>query len=318
MDAERFVTGLTYAQFKDGMTKNREAIDWVEAGVTFDPRDLAYFRAQEPLRVVAIVEDWCSDVVAGLPVVARLAEAVGGGLDLRCFIRDAHPDLIAPYLNGGGFESVPVFAFFDRDWREVGVFIERPAAVSDRRADDIAAIYAEHPEFAGLEPTPKKMGAELYAQLRALLNERRRGWQAWADRQLVLALRDATARATRGEISTMPQPKARQEADAIPQGNAGSPGQRLFGSDKASGTAMIRITYCADCGYEPQALALVKALLMDAGAGFASIELVPWIDGSFEVQVDDDLVHSMARDGGFPDSRAIVDALHSGRRLTLS
>jgi selenoprotein W-related protein len=72
---------------------------------------------------------------------------------------------------------------------------------------------------------------------------------------------------------------------------------------------MIRITYCAECGYEPQALALVRALLMDAQNGFASIELVPWIDGSFEVHVDDTLVHSMARDGGFPESQAIVDAL---------
>jgi selenoprotein W-related protein len=260
---------------------------------------------------MAIVEDWCSDVVWGLPVVARLAEVLGPALDLRCFIRDEHRDLIVPYLNGGRFESVPVFAFFDAGWREVGHFIERPAAVSDRRADEIAAIYASHPEFAGLEPTPKKMGADLYAQLRTLLNERRRGWQAWADRQLVLALRDATARATRGDVSSAPQAEPRPEASASPGGSAGSTGQRLFGLEKAAGTAMIRITYCAECGYEPQALALVQALLMDAGGSFASIELVPWIDGSFEVQIDDDLVHSMGRDGGFPESRAIVEVLQS-------
>ena len=72
---------------------------------------------------------------------------------------------------------------------------------------------------------------------------------------------------------------------------------------------MIRITYCADCGYEPQALALVQALLLEAESGFASIELVPWMDGSFEVHVDDNLVHSMERDGGFPEPRAILDVL---------
>jgi selenoprotein W-related protein len=311
MDAERFASGLTYADFKDRMTKNREAIDQVEAGVTFEPRDIAYFRSLEPLHVVAIAEDWCSDVVWGLPVVARLAEEVAPILDLRCFIRDDHPDLIAPYRNGGKFESIPVFAFFDPAWREVGVFIERPTAVTERRTGDIAAIYAEHPEFAGLEPTPKKMGAELYARLRTLVNERRRGWQGWADRQLVLALRDATARAPRGDVSGAAPADARPEASASPNGKAGLTTQPLFGLEKASGSAMIRITYCADCGYEPQALALVQALLMDTEAGFASIELVPWMDGSFEVHVDDHLVHSMARDGGFPEARAIVAALQT-------
>lgn len=303
MDADRFATGLTYAQFKAGMTVNREAIEEVEAGVAFDPLDLTYFEALEPLHVVAIVEDWCSDVVNGLPVVARLAEAMAPALDLRCFIRDKHRDLIAPYLNGGRFESVPVFAFFDRDWREVGVFIERPAAVSDRRAGDVAAIYAEHPEFGGLEPTPRAMGAELYGRLRALLNERRRGWQPWGNRQLVLALRDATARAPRGEARRAGQAPGRPAAEANP--GLPRPGER----DTTPATALVRITYCAECGYEPQALELVRALLMDPTARFASIELVPWLDGSFEVLIDDNLVHSMARDGGFPKPGRVIEAL---------
>ena len=52
------------------------------------------------------------------------------------------PDLATRYLNHGRFESLPVFAFFDADWNEVGVFIERPVAVTERREEDRRAVYA--------------------------------------------------------------------------------------------------------------------------------------------------------------------------------
>ena len=77
-------------------------------------------------------------------------------------------------------------------------------------------------------------------------------------------------------------------------------------------TAKVRITYCAECGYEPQALALAEALMMQRGAEFASIEFVPWIDGTFEVWVDGELIHSMARDGGFPTPEMVIEALRQG------
>ena len=44
----------------------------------------------------------------------------------------------------------------------------------------------------------------------------------------------------------------------------------------------------------------------------ASIELVPWLEGTFEVSVDGRLVHSMARDGGFPEHATIIDAVTAG------
>ena len=71
----------------------------------------------------------------------------------------------------------------------------------------------------------------------------------------------------------------------------------------------VRIVYCADCGYEPQALELARALMLQRRAEYASIELIPFIDGSFEVWIGDDLVHSMERDGGFPDPDTVIEAL---------
>ena len=41
----------------------------------------------------------------------------------------------------------------------------------------------------------------------------------------------------------------------------------------------------------------------------SSIELVPWYEGSFDVAVDGNLVHSMYRDGGFPEHDEVIEAV---------
>ncbi|HEY7349643.1 MAG TPA: Rdx family protein [Ktedonobacterales bacterium] len=71
----------------------------------------------------------------------------------------------------------------------------------------------------------------------------------------------------------------------------------------------VTITYCSECGYEPQTLALADALMRTFRHELAEIELVPWYDGSFEVAVDGELVHSMYRDDGFPDPSVIIEAV---------
>jgi len=51
-------------------------------------------------------------------------------MELRVFPRDANMDIMDQYLNQGKFASIPTFVFFDRDWRELGQWIERPAAAT--------------------------------------------------------------------------------------------------------------------------------------------------------------------------------------------
>jgi selenoprotein W-related protein len=73
----------------------------------------------------------------------------------------------------------------------------------------------------------------------------------------------------------------------------------------------VKITYCAECGYEPQTLDLAKALMLEFGARLSCIELIPWDGGTFEVSVDGDLIHSMTRDGGFGATTAIKEAVRA-------
>ena len=56
-------------------------------------------------------------------------------------------------------------------------------------------------------------------------------------------------------------------------------------------------------------LALAEVLMNTFAHDLSSIELVPWFEGSFEVSVNGNLVHSMYRDGGFPEHETIIDAV---------
>ena len=73
----------------------------------------------------------------------------------------------------------------------------------------------------------------------------------------------------------------------------------------------VKITYCAECGYELQALDLTKALLYEFGPRLSAIEIIPWESGTFDVSVDGELVHSMKREGGFPEHATVKSAVRS-------
>jgi selenoprotein W-related protein len=77
----------------------------------------------------------------------------------------------------------------------------------------------------------------------------------------------------------------------------------------------VTITYCAECGYEPQTLALTEALMKAFRHELTEIELIPWDEGSFDVTVDGELVHSMYREGGFADHARVIAAVRRRQAL---
>jgi selenoprotein W-related protein len=77
----------------------------------------------------------------------------------------------------------------------------------------------------------------------------------------------------------------------------------------------VTITYCSECGYEPQTLALTEALMKEFRHELAEIELIPWDEGSFDVTVDGELIHSMYREGGFPDHATVIAAVRRRQAL---
>src|SRR5919202_2014820 len=146
---------MTYEAYKAQMTRNREQLERNEQNLELSEDDLAAFkRLPRPIKVLALAEDWCGDVVANLPILGRLARE-SGKLDVRVHLRDQEPgtQVMDQYLKDGQFRSIPVFVFLDDDFRELGVLIERPASVTSLRAEKMAELYAQHPEW-GSQSTP--------------------------------------------------------------------------------------------------------------------------------------------------------------------
>jgi hypothetical protein len=80
------------------------------------------------VNVLVIAEPWSGDVLYNLPTLLQFAEAAKW--NVRIFPRDSYPDLILPYRKDGLYHSIPVFVFYDKDFNELGHWIERPAVAT--------------------------------------------------------------------------------------------------------------------------------------------------------------------------------------------
>ncbi len=293
---EQFEQGLTYEAYKADMTRNRERLEANEQTVEFNADDLAFFtQLPRPLYVLVLAEDWCGDVIANLPVLGRLA-AASGTLTLRVFPRDQHLDIMDQYLKDGKYRSIPVFVFFDEAFNEIGHWSERPARVTEQTARFRSDLFTRDPELKKFAPDTSvaQLPEEARMRLTQAMNDFREQNRGLADREVVREVRALIAHGL-----NLAEPNAqRVSPTAAPQPTAGEP--------KATRPVKVRITYCAECGYEPQTLALTSALMREFVHDLASIELIPWQGGAFDVVVDGELVHSMFRDGGFPQNEAII------------
>lgn len=301
---ERFAQGLTYEEYRAQMTRNQERFAANEQTVDIAADDLAFFAGlPEPLHVLALAEDWCGDVIANLPVLGRLA-AESGKLDLRVFPRDENPDLMDQYLNGGVHRSIPVFVFFDQEFREIGQWIERPARISELMQQMRDNLFATDPILSGVAPDTAlgQLPEDARNRLMQAFGEFREQTRALADREVVRELREIVERGV--SLAPAAQPVMQPTATSASQPPAVVPSNQPL---------KVSITYCASCGYEPQTLALVKALMYEFVYDIAAIELIPWQDGAFDVVVGGDLVHSMYRDGGFPEHETIIQAVRARR-----
>ncbi len=193
MTKERFAGGLTYDAYKAAMTRNRERVEDNEKKVVLDPETVRFFKAlPQPINVVVLAEDWCGDVIANLPVLGTLAKAVGT-LDVRIFYRDQNLDLINRWLNQGKYQSIPVFAFFDESFRELGLWIERPASVTELRARKRKEIFASDPAFGSPDAPVDQLPEDVRTRLQAELQKMRDETTNFANAEVQRELRELVA-----------------------------------------------------------------------------------------------------------------------------
>lgn len=188
---ERFDQGMTYEQYKAQMTRNKERFEAVEKKVALQASDVATFKKlAQPLDVLVLAEDWCGDVISGLPVLGRLA-AESGKLNIRVFLRDQNLDIMDQYLKEGKFRSIPVFIFFGENFKELGYLIERPTSVTDKLAERRRAVFAANPDFGSPETPPDQLSDEVRARYVQAMNAVRDELGPWMNNELVRSLREA-------------------------------------------------------------------------------------------------------------------------------
>ena len=107
-------------------------------------RDLAG-RSNGPTKMLVIGEDWCGDVVRGLPVLARIAEAAG--MEISIFPRDLNHDIMNEFLKEGKWMSIPVAVFYTRDHQYISHWIEHPAVAEREMAEMETEIRSENPQI---------------------------------------------------------------------------------------------------------------------------------------------------------------------------
>jgi hypothetical protein len=182
--AARFGKGMTFSQYaqyvgtpenlrRSARTPRHDFSDYLRRAyeaATLSPAHEAAWKwlrgqADAPAKVLAISEEWSSDCRRDIPLVAKLADATG--MELRIFTRDGqtlgtgpkpeadspNADLMTEFLNQRGgqtFQSIPVIAFYTKDFKELYRYIEFPRVYhKDRiRGSLNAARPGETPEQA--------------------------------------------------------------------------------------------------------------------------------------------------------------------------
>jgi hypothetical protein len=184
---ERYSSGKTWQQYLDSGIRNRELFEDNYKSLKISPEQEAKLKAlaakpNGPDHVVVIGEDWCPDVYRGTGIAQRIAETMG--IELRFFERDQNKDMIQPYLKDGQFESIPVFIFYDKDHRELGHFIERPALANEQIHMTREVLGDTSPEGIakklGHEPSEEEIAAAR-AEARGKYLEWQKGetWAGW-------------------------------------------------------------------------------------------------------------------------------------------
>jgi thiol-disulfide isomerase/thioredoxin len=147
---ERFSQGFSYPNYMDQIKVNKARFEGFYNGLTLSSEDTSFFkelaqRPDGPAKMLVIGEDWCGDVIRGLPVLARVAEAAE--IPISIFPRDTHTDIMDEYLKEGKYMSIPVAVFYTSDHRYICHWIERPEVAAKEQAEIEQAIRDENPDI---------------------------------------------------------------------------------------------------------------------------------------------------------------------------
>ena len=161
---QAFRSAQNWDQFLKSMEVNKAAAEASFARYVLTPADKAFLQGLPGVTdVLVLAHDWCGDVVANLPLFARI-EAETGKLRLHIIPKDPdNLDIGRLYPHADGDVHIPLYIFFDSQGREKGHFIERTPELTDRVGQWIMEFWTANPRregrgqaFAALAPDVRK------------------------------------------------------------------------------------------------------------------------------------------------------------------
>lgn len=113
--AEGKTSGPEQTELRIGFTKlNQQRMQRINKTFTVSDDAAAKLKEATPQIWWVITEAWCGDSAQNLPVIAKLAEASDGRIELRILLRDEHLDIMDQYLTNGG-RSIPKLIAMERE-----------------------------------------------------------------------------------------------------------------------------------------------------------------------------------------------------------
>ncbi|MGM0837344.1 MAG: thioredoxin family protein [Bacillota bacterium] len=162
-----FDSGLTYGQYVEGMTVNKEEMESIFNKFSLDEEKVEFLKGQQ-LRVIVLTEDWCGDALLNNPILMKIADA---DMDVRFILRDENLELMDQYLTNGTARSIPIFIFINQEGEEVAVWGPRAAALQEM-VDQVKATLppVDAPEFKEKQAAAFKQLKESYVNNPSLWN----------------------------------------------------------------------------------------------------------------------------------------------------
>ncbi len=164
-------SGKTYSEWlaASEIPPHRERIEKARGELELPDAARAAVRAiQRDVRVVAIAEDWCGDVVRHVPPLERLAQE-NTKLQTHYITREQHLDVFVRFLTNGG-EAIPKFIFLSADSVETGNWGPLPSACREliargKARNDVPAARKKVAERCAADPQLRIVIAELVERL---------------------------------------------------------------------------------------------------------------------------------------------------------
>lgn len=126
--------GLTISELIDEMAVNKDAMARRTLSIELTQGEKVRLAALTSSRkLLVMTEEWCSDCLMNLPILAKIAEATRN-IEVRFFMRKDWPELRS-YFNGRDIYSLPTVQVMDECLQPLAVWVERPQAAHRRLAE---------------------------------------------------------------------------------------------------------------------------------------------------------------------------------------